>query len=354
VKINPLFPFTFTGIPKMEINISGTMHDLITNVNPKEFRPKIKYEDAISMAGSCFAEHIANKLVRYKYDVLSNPFGILFNPISIARSFERIAKKEWYQDDELVFQDGLFHSLDHHGSYSGKDKNEVIESINTSIENSHQHLSKSKFVFISLGSAKVYRFKKNGGIAGNCHKIPQEAFEAFRISLSECESALEKITLSIKNLSPEAHIIWTVSPVRHLRDGIEENQRSKSTLLLAIDQHLKNQKHDSYFPAYEIMMDQLRDYRFYARDLVHPSSLAIDIIWDIFAEKNLELHHSAIHQQIEKVHRAMAHRFIQDDQEAIKLFAHNQLKNIDHLSSLFPDMNWKEERQYFFQLTESD
>lgn len=330
------------------------MHDLTTIVNPKEFSPKITYSDTITMAGSCFAEHIADKLVRYKHDVLSNPFGILFNPISIARSFERIANKEWYQENELELQDGLFHSMDHHGSYSGKDKNAVIDSINSSIEKSNRHLTKSKFVFISLGSAKVYRFKKTGTIAGNCHKIPQEAFESFRMTLSECESALKNITKSIKQLAPSTHIIWTVSPVRHLRDGIEENLLSKSTLLLAIDQHLKNQAHDGYFPAYEIMMDQLRDYRFYARDLVHPSPLAIDIIWDIFAETHLETHSKQTHQQIEKIHRAMEHRFIQDEHNAIKSFAEKQLKNIEHLTALYPYMNWKQERQYFFQLTEPD
>ncbi len=330
------------------------MHDLITNVNPKEFRPKITYRDVVCMAGSCFAEHIADKLVRYKYDVLTNPFGILFNPISIARSFERIAKKEWYLENELILQDGLFHSMDHHGSYSGLDKNVVLDTINTSIEQSHQHLTKSKFVFISLGSAKVYRYKKTGAIVGNCHKIPQDDFESFRMTLSECESALKKITHSINQLAPSAYIIWTVSPVRHLKDGIEENQLSKSTLLLAIDQHLKNHNHNGYFPAYEIMMDQLRDYRFYGRDLVHPSPLAIDIIWDIFTETHLESHSNETHQQIEKIHRAMEHRFIQDDRNAIKSFAEKQLKNIEHLGYLHPDLNWKAERQYFFQLTAPD
>ncbi len=330
------------------------MHNLITIVNPEEFRPKITYRDAISMVGSCFAEHITDKLVRYKYDVLSNPFGILFNPISIARSFERIANKQFYREEEIVTHDGLFHSMDHHGSCSGVDKGKVLHTINTSLEKACHHLTRSKFVFISLGSAKVYRFKKTGAVAGNCHKLPKDAFESFRMTLSECETALERITQSIKHLAPSTHIIWTVSPVRHLRDGIKENLLSKSTLLLAIDQHLKNQKHDGYFPAYEIMMDQLRDYRFYARDLVHPSPLAIDIIWDSFAEAHLETHSKETHQQIEKIHRAMEHRFIQDDQEAIKSFAEKQLKNIEHVSSLYPDMNWKEERQYFFQLTEPD
>ncbi|HZV68712.1 MAG TPA: GSCFA domain-containing protein [Saprospiraceae bacterium] len=329
------------------------MNELYTRVDPKEFWPKITYRDAVTMAGSCFTEHISDKLLRYKYHVLSNPFGILFNPVSIANSFERIANKQLYRTEELVFHDGLYHSMDHHGDYSGTDKNIVLQTINSSLERASLHLSQSKFVFISLGSAKVYRFRKTGSISGNCHKIPQDEFESFRMTIPECSSALEKITSSIRLLSPDAHIIWTVSPVRHLRDGIEENQLSKSTLLLAIDQQMKNHTHENYFPAYEIMMDQLRDYRYYARDLVHPSSLAIDIIWDMFRDTYLESQQD-IHQLIEKVHRAMEHRFIRDDKEAIRTFAEKQLIQIEHLAKTYPDLDWKEERQYFFQLIEPD
>ncbi len=332
----------------------STIDELMTSVKPPGYWPKIIYRDAVTMAGSCFAEHISAKLVRYKYKVLSNPFGILFNPISIARSFERIANHELYQEQELVFHDGRYHSMDHHGSYSGKDKQAVLQSINTTMEKARLHITESQFVFVSLGSAKVYRFNETGQIVGNCHKIPQASFDAFRITMSECELALEKIAESLKQLSPGVHIIWTVSPVRHLRDGIEENQRSKATLLLAIDHHLKNQQHGGYFPAYEIMMDQLRDYRYYARDLTHPSFLAIDIIWEIFADTYLEPDEKDTHHLIEKVRLAMEHRFIHEDSEAIKSFAVKQLKNIEHLAGLYPDMDWQEERQYFFQLTEPD
>lgn len=331
-----------------------SMEDLITPVNPPTFRPKIKRSDAITMAGSCFAEHISAKMMRYKYDVLSNPFGILFNPISIARSFERIIMNTFYSEEELVMRDGLYHSMDHHGSFSGKDQQAVLESINKAMENARHHISKSKFVFVSLGSAKVYRFKETGQIVGNCHKIPQASFDAFRLTLEECELAVERIAQSIKQFSPDVHILWTVSPVRHLRDGVEENQRSKATLLLAIDQHLKGQQHGGYFPAYEIMMDQLRDYRYYERDLTHPSSLAIDIIWDIFIDAYLEPHEKDTHELIEKVRRAMEHRFIHEDNEGILSFVEKQLINIEQLASLYPDMDWKEERQYFFHLKEPD
>jgi len=331
----------------------SAINELMTPATITAYQTKIKYSDSIIMTGSCFSEHIGMKLLRYKYNVLQNPFGILYNPISIARSFERIAKKELYQEDELVLHDDLYHSMDHHGSFSGKNKEEVLQSINDSLENARLHLAKSKFVFISLGSAKIYHFKKTGDVVGNCHKIPQSSFIASRIDISDCVLVLEKMTRTIKQVSPDAHIIWTVSPVRHLRDGMEENQRSRAVLLLAIDQLLRVQSHGNYFPAYEIMIDQLRDYRFYARDLVHPSSLAIDIIWDLFADSYLDPHERESHPLIEKIMRAIEHRFLKDNKEAQRTFAENQLKNIEHLAGLYPDLNWKEERQYFFQLTET-
>ncbi len=327
-------------------------NELITPVNLPAYSPKITYADAITMVGSCFAEHISSKLDRYKYKVLSNPFGILFNPVSIANSFERIANAAYYEEHELILHDGLYHSMDHHGSFSGKNKESVLELINAGIKQARQHIAESKFVFVSLGSAKVYRYHLTGQIVGNCHKIPQNSFDAFRLSVNECESALETITECIKRISPSAQIIWTVSPVRHLRDGIEENQRSKSTLLLAVDLQLKKLPFGGYFPAYEIMMDQLRDYRYYARDMTHPSPLAIDIIWSMFADIYLDPHEIEMHHDIEQVHRTMEHRFIHEDKEGMKSFALKQIKKIEHLESLNPSQDWKEERQYFNKLME--
>jgi hypothetical protein len=325
--------------------------ELMTLVRPLDFRPKITFRDRVTLVGSCFAEHISQKLLRYKYNVLSNPFGILYNPVSIAVTFERILKREWYHADELIFHDGLYHSMDHHGSFSGKDPEKVIQSINSEMESARQHLEKSLFVFVSLGSAKVYRYKKTAGIAGNCHKIPQTDFESFRLTLQECISATERTQKAIHQISPNAQIIWTISPVRHLRDGLEENQLSKSTLLLAMDHQLKSNQ-NSYFPAYEFMIDQLRDYRYYARDLTHPSSLAIDLIWEKFVDTYIDPHETEIHRMIEKVHRAMEHRILQENPDSIRLFARKQLDHIEHLAGLHPDLDWKEEREYFSQLIE--
>ncbi len=332
----------------------NTIDQLITTVGMPRFDPKIKYHDPIAMFGSCFAEHISQKLDRYKYSVLTNPFGILYNPVSIARSIERIVLQQYYQTDELVLQDNLYHSMDHHGLHSGENSEVVVSKINASMKQAYEHLSNCGFVFISPGTSKVYTYKPSGAIVGNCHKIPQSSFTYKQLTTKECEEAFETIYTCIKKISPAARIIWTVSPVRHLRDGLIESQRSKSSLIVAVDQFLKRHPTSGYFPAYEIMMDQLRDYRYYARDMVHPSEVAIDIIWDLFSETYLDTHERAYHPAIEKIKKAMEHRFLHDHRENIKTFATGQLKNIDNLATLLPDLNWQKERQYFFHELEMD
>lgn len=331
-----------------------TTDQLITQVHGSDFHPKIRYTNPIFMAGSCFAEHISSKLERYKYDIISNPFGILYNPVSLAVSFDRIARLQFYDESELVQQDGLCHSMDHHGSFSGKDKDAVLEKINKTLQHAHEHLKKSEVVCISPGTSKVYRYSNTSAIAGNCHKIPQAAFSYEQLTLPQCEAAFENIYSSVQRLAPAAKIIWTVSPVRHLKDGLVENQRSKATLILAIRDFIQNHPESDYFPAYEIMMDELRDYRYYTRDLVHPSPVAVDIIWDKFCDGYLDSQDTTSHGSIEKIKRAMEHRFLHDDQEAIRTFAKAQLNNIDQLSKQLPDLNWQTERLHFFEFIDID
>jgi hypothetical protein len=331
-----------------------TADHLITSVHVPEFHPKISYADSILMAGSCFAEHISNKLERYKYNIVSNPFGILYNPVSLAVSFDRITRLQFYDAGELVQHDGLYHSMDHHGSFSGKDKEAVLEKINSTIQQAHEHLKKCKVICISPGTSKVYRYSVSSAIVGNCHKIPQSAFTYEQLTLLQCEAAFENICSSLQQLAPTAKIIWTVSPVRHLKDGHVENQRSKATLILAINNIIQHHPVSDYFPAYELMMDELRDYRYYARDLVHPSPVAVDIIWDAFCEGYLDPNDLAYHAPIEKIKRAMEHRFLHQDIESIRSFAQGQLNNIDQLARQLPDLNWQKERQYFFEFLEID
>lgn len=327
---------------------------LTLSVEVPPLQPGIRYGDLILMNGSCFTEHISDKLLRYKYNVLTNPFGILYNPVSIAVSMERIAKKQYYTAEEFVFHNGLYHSLDHHGQYSGKDIHDVAHAINRTIDEAHQHLQQCKVVCISPGTAKVYRYRAINNIVGNCHKLPSTAFDVEDLNAHECLDAYERIHDAVQTIAPGCRMVWTISPVRHFRDGLIHNQRSKATLISALDQYIHHHPNAYYFPAYEIMMDELRDYRFYARDLVHPSPLAVDIIWEKFVMACIDEEEQIHHPVIEKIRRGMEHRIIHDDPESIRAFAAGQLKHIETLAQALPQLNWQQERQYFFQYLDQD
>ncbi len=306
------------------------------------------------MTGSCFAEHISQRLEAYKYSVLSNPFGILYNPASLNTSFRRIVDRKHYTPKDLVLHDGLYHSMDHHGRFSGINAEEVLQSIHASLDKAHDHLAASKFVFISLGTASVFHYVPRNLIVGNCHKIPQNQFTRRTLSVKECVDEMKSMFQAIREIAPQSHIIWTVSPVRYLREGHIENQRSKATLILAIQEFLKEHPDSAYFPAYEIMMDQLRDYRFYAADMLHPSDAAIDVIWDHFCDVYVDHQERSHHNSIEKITKAMGHRFLHKNQSNISSFEKSQLRLIEEVNAALQDLNFKEEKQYFFHLTEPD
>lgn len=326
----------------------------MTRVPVPSLEKRIRYNDKIMLIGSCFTEHIGSALKRFKYDVCINPFGIVYNPVSMAIALERIAALRDYTTDELVFRDGLYHSMDHHGQFSGRDGMMVAEKINKSLAAAHAFIQQAQYCFISPGTARLFIFKPSGHVVANCHKIPQDQFQHYRLTQAECGRAYQRIADALRQLKPDIQLIWTISPVRHLRDGLIENQRSKATLILALDERLKDHSSDVYFPAYEIMVDELRDYRYYARDMAHPSEVAIDIIRDRFVEACLDEHDRVHHPLIEQIRRAMEHRFLHDDRDNIKKFAAGQLRQIEVMASRLPQLSWQEERQYFFQLTEED
>ncbi len=318
-----------------------------TAVELPDVSRRIRYADHIVMLGSCFAEHMTAKLLRYKYQVHDNPFGILYNPVSLAESIRRIRDKKHYTADDLVFDGGLYHSMDHHGVFSGRESERVLDHINHGIDEAHICLGNTHYLFVSPGTAWVYRYRPTGAIAGNCHKIPQSRFERFRLSVEECVRALDLLLEDIRTLAPQAIVIWTVSPVRHLRDGLIANQKSKATLILAIDHVMQMHPDTGYFPAYEIMTDQLRDYRYYKKDLTHPSAEAIDILWELFCGTYIDKTEFAFHRVIEKIRQSMEHRFLHHDQVAINHFAEGQLKQIEQLQTQLPGLSWNIEKAYF-------
>ena len=234
------------------------------DIVPSEW--KIGYEDEILMLGSCFSDEIGEQMRQRYLHVTCNPFGTLYNPLSIAQALTM------NEMPALVEHEGLWHSMAHHGSFSRADKNEAEQAIRTSIETMQQALKEATVVIVTFGTAWVY--EKDGEIVGNCHKLPESCFTRRRLSVEEIVETWKPILAQY----PDKHWLFTVSPIRHIRDGLHENQLSKATLLQAVEQL------GDYYPSYEIMLDELRDYRFYADDLVHPSSLAVNYIWERFVD----------------------------------------------------------------------
>ena len=228
------------------------------------------------MLGSCFADEIGAQMIQRGLHVTCNPFGTLYNPLSIAQA---ITLQPSDFGPQLVYHEGLWHSMAHHGSLSRADKNEAERVVRASIETMQQALNEATVIIVTFGTAWVYeakdeRLKMNGAIVGNCHKLPETMFTRRRLTEQEIIDAWQPIL----DRYSDKHWLFTVSPIRHIRDGLHENQLSKATLLQAVEQL------GSYFPSYEIMLDELRDYRFYADDMVHPSSLAVNYIWERFVQ----------------------------------------------------------------------
>ncbi len=242
----------------------------IVDIKPSEW--KIGYEDKILMLGSCFSDEIARQMEERKMAVTCNPFGTLYNPLSIAQAIQKT------ELPALIEYDGLWHSMAHHGSFSRATKEEAEKAVANSIETMQQALKEATVVIVTFGTAWVYEM--NGKVVGNCHKMPEKWFRRRRLSVEEIVDAWQPILAQY----PDKKWLFTVSPIRHIRDGLHENQLSKATLLMAVEAIRNQYSAISYFPSYEILLDELRDYRFFADDLVHPSTLAVEYIWERFCE----------------------------------------------------------------------
>lgn len=257
---------------------------LITEVNIPDFKDKINFTDPIISFGSCFGQEIGEKLKTYQFNILNNPFGILYNPNSIAKAIRILINQKTKEPKDLFLHQGLYRCYDFHSDYARPQQEEALKLINEQIKYGHEHLKKSKLIIITFGSATQYCLLENKETVANCHKQPERLFFRERIKIDEIVTCWQNLLTEIAAVNSNAHILFTVSPIRYLRDGLHESNLDKSILLLAINELVKNSTAlpCSYFPSFEIVRDELRDYRFYAEDLVHPSPLAIEIIWDKF------------------------------------------------------------------------
>lgn len=246
----------------------------------------VTHDRPVMFLGSCFAANIGSRLADDGFDACVNPTGTLYNPLSIAAMLRRVTGGIPYGMDDLVMRDGLWHSFGHHSSFSSADPGAVIAAANAAAARTRSALAEASAIFITLGTAYVYRLRSTGAVVANCHKFPAADFLRARITVDEAAGALREIVASVRAINPDSPVIFTVSPIRHLADGLHDNQLSKATLLLAVSELCAGST-AGYFPSYEIMMDDLRDYRFYASDMTHPSDVAIDYIYECFADTYL-------------------------------------------------------------------
>lgn len=303
----------------------------------------INHTDLLLILGSCFAENIAEKLVLSKFNTVANPFGIIYNPISIANSFNHILTNTPFKEGDLLFFNDKWLSLQHHGNFSNRNKTACLQHINQSISLANKQLKKANYLFITFGSAWVYEHS-DYGIVANCHKIPSNQFLKRLLTVDEIVETYQALINNIKNLNADVQIVFTVSPVRHTKDGLWENNLSKAVLHLSIKKLTEKFENCSYFPAYEIVMDELRDYRFFNDDLVHPTDLAINYVWEKFTLCYFDKETNKLVDKIQKIKQATAHKPFDFKSEKHQLFIKNQLKIIDDLNKKFPQLNFEEEK----------
>ncbi len=313
---------------------------LRTEIDLKPFERRIDYTDRLFMMGSCFAQNIGERVIRAKFRAVANPTGVLFNPLSIAQTLERLHTQRFVTAAELREAEwGYFH-FDFHSSLSGATREATLEQINAAIVSGGEALREADCVVLTLGTAWVYEEAESGRVVANCHKQPQRVFRRRRASVAQIVEALSE---ALRSSLKDKHIILTISPIRHVADGLEENSLSKATLRLAVEQIVGAHENVHYFPSYEIMMDDLRDYRFYASDMVHPSAVAVDYIWEIFTQTALSAEAQQLMPQVLRVVRAAEHRAQNPTSEAHRRHCKAQLRAIAEL----PQLDWSEESRYF-------
>jgi hypothetical protein len=277
-------------------------------ISPAGF--SLSHSDKIEMLGSCFVENISAKLLASHFQVDVNPFGVLYNPFSIANGLSDLINGQTYMAKDLFYQDGAYHSFSHHSRFSGTDEAVVTEQINSRIQQSSDFLKEASVLIITFGTANTYRLLSSGKVVSNCHKLPASLFREERLSVQAIGEKWNDLINRLQSFNPQLKILFTVSPIRHWKDGAHENQLNKATLLLAVNELVK--VHDScyYFPSYEIMMDDLRDYRFYAEDMIHPNQQAINYIWEKFGDTFFDKKTLELIKEYEKVQKQLHHRTI--------------------------------------------
>ncbi len=307
----------------------------------------ISYTDKILLIGSCFTEHMAERLAQHKFKILSNPNGILFNPLSVADSLRRYISGKAYEEKDLFLLNELWNSWDHHTRFSDVDPTTALQKINQSHEEASGFVREADWVVITLGSAFQYYLKEHEQPVANNHRAPAQWFEKRLLGIELIVSSLTATLKAVWAVNPEAKFLFTISPVRHIRDGVVDNNRSKARLIDAVHELCQQFDQAYYFPAYELIIDILRDYRFYDVDFVHPNYLATQFVWEHFVSSCIAPQAGKIMEQVQDIVTARSHRPRFPETDAHRKFTASYRAKIEALSRQYPFLDLDEERRYF-------
>lgn len=333
--------------------------EFMVNIDLRKLPETIKYGHKILLVGSCFTEHIGDSLQDLKFSVLQNPHGILFDPLSVSNSLISYAENKQYKESDLFLLNEVWYSWQHHSKFSHTDKSECLRMINASQQHAHEFLKKADWIIITLGTSFSYRLtdltpkppllEGLGEAVANCHRAPAQWFTKNLLEVEEIIRSFDDCFKKLLQFNPGLKIIFTVSPVRHIRDGVIDNNRSKARLIEAVH-HLVN-KYETvyYFPAYELIIDVLRDYRFYDVDLVHPNYMATEFVLEKFSESCIDVDSKQLMGEIRKIVIAAKHKPFQPETNAHRQFLKSHLEKAKALMGKYPFLDFKKEIAYFAQ-----
>lgn len=299
----------------------------ILKIDESDF--KIGYDNRILSLGSCFADHMGQKLAEAKFPVLSNPFGVLYNPLSVLQSLDLLRNRNIISKQDLILHNSMYHSFYFHSAFSDEEEEVALSKMNSVIETGADVFAKADRLIITFGTAWVYEWSETGATVSNCHKIPAAKFNRRRLSVGEIVESWKSFLLTYFEENPARRVVFTVSPIRHWKDGAFENQCSKSTLILAIDELCRMFGACAYFPSYEIFMDELRDYRFYAEDMIHPSGTGIAYVWERFTKTYFSEDTLEDMNEWDKLRKMLSHRSLSGMSESYKNFLRENLRRIE-------------------------
>ncbi|WP_452225262.1 GSCFA domain-containing protein [Lacinutrix chionoecetis] len=334
--------------------MNNTRHsELVSESNAMKLQTEIKlkqqehnqidYNSKLLLLGSCFSENIGAKFSYFKFQNVSNPFGILFHSKAIENLLARAIDKNLYSEKDIFLHNEQWHCFDAHSSLSNTSKDGLLQTLNAQLLLTNKQITQSTHIIITFGTAWVYNLVSNGETVANCHKVAQNQFDKHLLSIDSIKQSIENSIEAIKSVNKEATIVFTVSPVRHIKDGFIENTQSKSHLISAIQSVLSTQEQSkslNYFPSYEIMLDELRDYRFYKSDMLHPNDTAVTYIWEKFVQVWMAAVTQETMLKVETIQKGLQHKPFNKNSQAHQIFLKKLNQQMEALKKDFPNASF--------------